>query len=100
VWQPPHGDEALRTCTIVTTRPNTFMMPIHARMPVILDRAAMDDWLAPGEVDPLDLMPLLAPVDTLPLTAYEVSKAVNSPHGDVPDLIRPLPASPPGDRLL
>ncbi len=76
------------------------MAPIHARMPVILDRAVLEDWLAPGDIDPLDLMPLLAPPESLPLTAYEVSKAVNSPHGDTPDLIRPLPSSPPADRLL
>ena len=32
-WRP-RGGEAIRSCTIITTEPNSFMEPIHNRMPV------------------------------------------------------------------
>ncbi|MBN2469603.1 MAG: SOS response-associated peptidase [Anaerolineae bacterium] len=89
-WKPADGEDWLRTCTIITTEPNDFMLPIHDRMPVILDQAALDDWLTPGEVDPLALHPLLKPFEGAELAAYEVSRAVNSPRNDSPDLVKPL----------
>jgi putative SOS response-associated peptidase YedK len=91
VWKPADSEDWLRTCTIITTRPNDFMAPIHNRMPVILPPEVMDDWLTPGEVDPVALMPLLQPYDSAPFSAYEVSRAVNSPRNDHPDVIQPAP---------
>ena len=91
-WKPAEGADWLRTCTIITTVPNDFMAAIHNRMPVILDREGMDDWLTPGEVDPLALLPLLRPLEEGRLVAHEVSRAVNSPTNDGPDLVAPLPA--------
>jgi putative SOS response-associated peptidase YedK len=94
VWKPSDSEDWLRTCTIVTTEPNAFMAPIHNRMPVILDRAGMADWLTEGDVDPAALAPLLRPYDSGALAAYEVSRAVNGPQLDAPELIRPLPSQP------
>lgn len=93
-WRPADGEDWLRTCTIITTAPNDFMAPIHNRMPVILGQDALDDWLAPGEVDPEALQPLLKPFDRGTLAAYEVSRAVNSPANESPDLVKPLPGQP------
>ncbi len=91
MWKPAEGDEWLRTCTIITTSANDFMAPIHNRMPVILERPAMDDWLTPGEIDPLDFVPLLQPYDSAAFSAYPVSRAVNSPANESPALIAPAP---------
>lgn len=89
VWHNSNGDE-LRTFTIITTDANDFMRPIHDRMPVILHKADYDLWLEPGEVPAVKLQPLLRPYESSKMTAYEVSRAVNTPSIDEPDLIQPV----------
>jgi putative SOS response-associated peptidase YedK len=37
-----------RECTIITTRPNELVAPVHDRMPVILPTAAEAVWLDPS----------------------------------------------------
>ena len=47
-WRSPSGD-TIRSCAIVTTSPNSFIEPIHNRMPVILSHEAEALWLdSPG----------------------------------------------------
>lgn len=85
LWETWTRSEApLTTCTIVTTTPNALVTPIHHRMPVILDRAARDAWLAP-ETTADELIDLLAPRDDDAFEAYEVSAMVNSPRNDRPE---------------
>ncbi|MEE9261629.1 MAG: SOS response-associated peptidase family protein, partial [Dehalococcoidia bacterium] len=38
-WKSPE-DEIIPSCTIVTTEPNSFVEPIHNRMPVMLSEEA------------------------------------------------------------
>jgi hypothetical protein len=40
------GEQPLESCTILTTDANELMRPLHDRMPVILDPADFDRWLA------------------------------------------------------
>ena len=87
-WQPPEGDP-IRTCTIITTQPNELLKPIHNRMPVIIKPGDREQWLDPEEQDPANLTPLLAPYPSDELDAWEVSRAVNSPSNDDPQLIQP-----------
>ncbi len=89
IWHSPDGSE-LRTYTILTTGANEFMQPIHTRMPVILHPRDYDQWLDPREVPGEQFAPLLQPFEADRMTAYEVSKAVNSPSFDSPELIRPV----------
>lgn len=89
VWHSPDGDE-VRTFTIITTDANEFMTPIHNRMPVILRKADYAKWLDPDEVPGSELQPLLKPFDGRKMTAYEVSRAVNTPTINEPDLIQPV----------
>jgi putative SOS response-associated peptidase YedK len=85
LWETrTRGGEPLTTCTIVTTTPNALVEPIHHRMPVILDDAARDAWLAP-ETSVDDLVDLFAPRDDDAFEAYEVSAMVNSPRNDRPE---------------
>lgn len=88
-WNPINGP-VVHSCTIITTEPNEFMMPIHNRMPVILSEEYFDTWLEQDEVDPSILKPLLQPYRQGNLIAYPVSKIVNDPKNDVQDCIRPL----------
>ena len=87
-WQPPEG-EVIRTCTIDTTEPNKLLEPIHNRMPVIIQPEDRDKWLDPDELEPDNLLPLLGPYPSDELDAWEVSKTVNSPSNDNPQLIQP-----------
>ena len=88
-WQSPAG-ETIRSCTIITTTPNTLMESIHNRMPVMLPREAEALWLDRTVEDPQVLLPLLAPYPAKAMEAYAVSPLVNSPRNDTPVCIEPL----------
>lgn len=85
----------LRTFTIITTEPNPLVARYHDRMPAILAREDEARWLSPGPLREADLASILAPCDESILDAYPVSRAVNDPSRDGPDLIRMS-----GDRTL
>jgi putative SOS response-associated peptidase YedK len=82
------GDGVLHSCTIVTTRPNALIEPIHDRMPVVLAEDAEDAWLDPG-AEPGELRELLAPAPDELLVAREVGDYVNNVRDDGPHLIAP-----------
>jgi putative SOS response-associated peptidase YedK len=88
VWHSPEGDE-LQTCTIVTTEPNRLMAGIHDRMPVILDKESMWDWIDP-DASPVGLHALLKPYPAKAMKAFPISKLVNRPENDRPEVIAPL----------
>src|SRR5690606_26263462 len=45
IWSPRRDGPP--TVAILTTAPNELVAAIHDRMPVVLDRALLDDWLDP-----------------------------------------------------
>lgn len=80
-WE--QGGETVYSCTIITTSANQLMLPIHNRMPVIVDPQNYANWLdRQSRKD--DLQALLATdaysaMDTIPVSSW-----VNSPrHNDV-----------------
>jgi putative SOS response-associated peptidase YedK len=87
-WTDKDTGEAVDSCTIVTTAANTFMEPMHTRMPAILDDGAIDAWLEPDQ-DTEILHSLLVPCPDEWLRAYPVSTLVNSPKNQGPELIVP-----------
>ena len=88
LWEAWGSEEApLLTCTIITTRPNALVAPIHNRMPVILPRASYDSWIDPAEVPSGALDDLLTPYPAEEMVAYPVSRYVNSPSNDSPACI-------------
>jgi len=87
-WVPPGGGEPLHSCTIITTRANTFARPIHERMPVILPPESIGIWLDPA-TDPAALRALLGPYPGDNLRVHPVSTLVNSPRNDSPECIEP-----------
>ena len=89
IWQSADGSE-LPTCTVITTEPNELMHTIHDRMPVIFDdEKTIKRWLGPPDDyhPPIDV---LKPCDPSKMTAYPVSKSVNSPTNDVCSLTDPV----------
>ncbi len=88
-WRSGEDADPLETCTIITTDANEMMRPLHDRMPVILDAANAAAWLdlAAG---PEALQALLVPAPDGVLHAVPVSRRVNSPANDGPELIEPV----------
>jgi putative SOS response-associated peptidase YedK len=82
-WRNP-GGKAIETCSIITTTPNTLLIDIHDRMPVILPDDAYDLWLDPGFQKPDALCDLLKPFDPNLMRRYEVSNRVNLVKNDDP----------------
>ncbi len=87
LWRP--DDTPILSCTIITTEPNALLAPIHNRMPVILPPGAYATWLDPAEQKPAALNHLLTPYPADLMTAYPVSRLVNSPATDTPACIVP-----------
>ena len=85
-WLSPAG-EVLDTCTIITTRSNALLAPLHDRMPVILAPVAFDRWLDVANEDTADLF---APFPADAMTYYPVSARVNSVRNDDAKLIEPV----------
>ena len=91
IWAPVHLEGP--TAAILTTSPNELVAPIHNRMPVILDRDALDAWLDP-EAEPALLAPMLVPAPSESLRMWPVSTAVNKVDTDGPELLRPIELAP------
>ena len=78
-WEYPDGN-ILQSCTIITCPANETVLPVHDRMPVILDDEKRWDWLS--RKDPQDLQSMLVPVRKTFLFTYPVSRSVNNPAVD------------------
>jgi len=82
-------EQPLETFTILTTEANPLVAELHNRMPVIISPQSFDAWLNPltGEDH---LQQLLKPYPEDLLTFYPVSRLVNKPSNDMPELIEPF----------
>jgi len=77
VWYDAAG--TLRpTYTIITTKANELVAPLHDRMPVILKREDEDRWLSNDHLGTDALENILAPYPHGEMMAYPVSNSVNS----------------------
>lgn len=84
-WKNEQGNK-IRSFTIITTSPNALMESIHDRMPVILNPSDEKHWLSTN-LKAEDALDLLQPYDAGKMQAYQVSKQVNSPANNMPELI-------------
>ena len=89
MWQDETGKE-LETCTIITTRANEALKPVHDRMPVILQTQDYDEWLDEKATNTEKLQQLLKPYPAKEMGSYQVSSDVNIPDVDSPKLIENL----------
>ncbi|MDH3944981.1 MAG: SOS response-associated peptidase, partial [Anaerolineae bacterium] len=87
-WQGDDGSE-IKSCTIITTEPNSLIGKLHNRMPVILPPETYDLWLDPGEASREQLDPLLKAYPSEEMKHHPISTLVNSPANDVPEVILP-----------
>lgn len=85
-WTPPDG-EVITSCTILTTRPNDVIAPLHDRMPVIIPPALFDDWIAAGPISADGAEAMLLPHPADGMEAVPVGTMVNKPGNDDPRCI-------------
>lgn len=85
IWKDVEG-VGFETFTIITTKPNKLVEPMHNRMPVILEKKYEDSWLD-EKTDINKLLDMLKPYPGQELEAYKVSTKVNSPKNQGKELI-------------
>ncbi len=90
-WKSPEGD-IIESFNIITTEANTFMKPIHNRMPVILKPGDEKTWLS-GK-NSAEILSLLKPYPADEMDAYPVSKLVNSPRNETPEILKRADTKP------
>jgi putative SOS response-associated peptidase YedK len=86
-WNDPADGALLESCTIVTTDASESIRKIHDRMPVVLPEADWARWLDTAFSDAEKLLELLRPYDPKALDAWPVSRQVNAPKNQGPELI-------------
>lgn len=87
-WKNPATGEWTRTFTIITTEANPLVRKLHDRMPVIIAPDDQERWLNSGE----SASDLLRPFPAERMRMWPVSRNVNSPKNDGPELIEPIPS--------
>lgn len=85
IWNSPDGSELWSTA-IITCDANEIVKPIHDRMPVILDKSNMFDWLENRQQ--AELISMMKPYSPEKMKTHMVGKAVNSPFNDTPECIQ------------
>lgn len=87
-WCSKESDDVIESATLITAAANDFMSHLHHRMPVILEPATAENWLA-GEDDAIDY----AVGNMPPLRAWPVDRRVNNPRNEGAELIAPAGAA-------
>ncbi len=90
-WHGPEGDET--TFTILTINANSLMAKIHDRMPVIIKPEDYAIWIDTNFTDVIKIQAMTRPYPERFMEAYPVSRKVNSPKHDSPDLIEEVQVS-------
>ena len=88
-WKNPESGANLETCTILTTTPNELTATVHDRMPVILPATTWQRWLDEA-AQGTPFTELLVSFPAEQMEAFPVSKRVNSPANEGPDLLEPV----------
>jgi putative SOS response-associated peptidase YedK len=84
------GNDGEPQCCIVTTTANGIMAPVHDRMPVIVSRDNISDWL--GSDDDAVIDALMQPCTDELLQLHEVSSYVNNARNEGERCITPVHA--------
>jgi len=84
------GDPPLDTFTLLTRDASPEVKHIHHRMPVVLPKDAYTAWLDPELKDKDAVQEIVANPITEGWEIRRVSRKVNSPANDVPDVLREM----------
>jgi putative SOS response-associated peptidase YedK len=88
-WKDPNqsGGQVVHTAVALTTDANDMVSQVHHRMPVLLDRSGVANWLDDKNINPLAQIQV---VDNDALLVCAVSTKVNSSRNNGNDLIEPV----------
>jgi len=84
-WRSPEGEE-VQSCTIITCPANEAIATLHDRMPVILDKDHIWQWLEPL-VPQAELQSMLVPYPAEKIAYRPISYLVNNPAYDSPEVM-------------
>lgn len=85
-WENDEGEKVNGVC-ILTTEPNAVTAEVHDRSPVVVLEHDYDRWTGTDPKDSKSLAQLLRPAPDDFWTSRPVSKSVNSPKNDRPELL-------------
>ena len=88
-WKDPNqsSGQVVHTAVALTTDANDMVSQVHHRMPVLLDRSGVANWLDDKNINPLAQIQV---VDNDALLVCAVSTKVNSSRNNGSDLIEPI----------
>jgi putative SOS response-associated peptidase YedK len=81
-WQSKDSDESLQSTTLITAAANEYMASLHHRMPIVLEPATADKWLA-GDNDLIEHVSAHSPE----LQAWPVDRRVNNARNEGEELL-------------
>ena len=89
VWKDPNqsNGQVVHTVVALTTDANDMVSKVHHRMPVLLDRSGVANWLGVKNVNPLAQIEV---VDNEALVVCAVNTKVNSSRNNGSELIEPI----------
>jgi putative SOS response-associated peptidase YedK len=101
IWEPwkDPGGQWVKSCSILTTTPNSVTSAVHDRMSVILERDSYDLWLDPGMRDASVASEMLKPYDARLIRCYPVSTRINDVANDDEECSAPVELTQSQGRL-
>jgi putative SOS response-associated peptidase YedK len=84
-WLGPEGE--MTTFSLLTISANSLMAKIHDRMPVIIRPQEYAHWIDTTVTDVTRIQAMAQPYPERLMEAYPVSRDVNSPQHDMPELM-------------
>lgn len=89
-WTDKESQETIESCTIITTDANELLVPLHDRMPVILDPADYQPWLDREFKDTDWLTSRMKPWPSDDMAFHPVDTLVNNPRNEKAECIQPV----------
>lgn len=93
-WMGPSGEE-IDTAAIITVPSNAELKTVHDRMPAIIAKEQLADWLDVRGVDAKDAYKMLRPLPEGVVALHSVSTRVGSINNDDEGLIAPVTEARP-----
>ena len=90
IWRSPEGLQVM-TYAVLTCRPNAVVAELHDRMPVIIEPADWDRWLATERMPPEALDDLFQPSEADDWVAEQVGEYVNKAGNEGPECVDSRP---------
>lgn len=89
-WTDKSTNETVESCTIITTDANERLVPLHDRMPVIIDPDDYRPWLDREFKDTAWLSSKIRSWPADDMTFYPVDTIVNNPRNEQPECIEAI----------